>query len=843
MRTLIYAGFVLLAAGLCPAVTITVDDNGPADFNSIQAAVDYSWHGDTIVVSPGEYSEDVYFNGRSIVLTSSNPNDANVVQATSVKGNVYFNFNEGPLSVFTGFTVTCRQPSIVKEVAICTGTGNQEYPAIYDNLVVWQDTRNGNIDIYGKGLTSQVFAICTATGNQTVPAIDGDIVVWQDTRNGLTDIYGFDLLSGQEFVVYTGAGDQAAPSIYGNVVVWQDNRSGNWDIYGKDLTGGQEFGVCTATGTQSNPAVYGDIIVWQDSRNGNYDIYGKNLNSGEEFAVCTLAGEQSFPAIYEQTVVWQDYRNANYDIYGKYLTGGQDFAICTATGNQYFPVIYGKTVVWQDYRNSATSKYDIYSKNLTTTQESVICAAANNQSSPAIYGNTIVWNDLRTGNDVYGRFLVGSGGGIICNNSSPVIISNILFNWEFGILCVNGAMPSIESNVIKTNYYGIAGCAGDIENNDIVNNYTAGIYNCTGRVIDNKILFNDGVAIQNHAGDPNQHIIYQNEISGNGSGLLSCTGGIYGNVVSGNHGNGLSSCGGVMRDNTVVNNTGAGFHLCTGDIFNNVISGNNGGLSSCNAEIYTNTVFGNLSHGVTGGSQMLRENNISGNAGKGVSSFNGTVINNLVAGNLSDGINDSNSVVNNTVVENKGNGLLNCSGVVKANIIAFNAGYGIYGASQNSYNCLWQNTAGSFYNNYGKTGDFYANPLFAAAGSWTGDVWTAGDYSLRSQYGRWDEVLKQWVMDGQTSPCVDNGNPADWIGFEPNPNGGRINVGYDGGMAFASKGSSLGPDPNDPPVVLPVCVNKPSMDVTNDCRVDLADFAMFAGQWMACGYDKQEECW
>jgi hypothetical protein len=65
----------------------------------------------------------------------------------------------------------------------------------------------------------------------------------------------------------------------------------------------------------------------------------------------------------------------------------------------------------------------------------------------------------------------------------------------------------------------------------------------------------------------------------------------------------------------------------------------------------------------------------------------------------------STAVVNNTIAENKGNGVMSCTGVVKNNIIAFNTGKGIYGVAQNSYNCLWLNAGGSFYDNYAKIGD------------------------------------------------------------------------------------------------------------------------------------------
>ena len=34
-----------------------------------------------------------------------------------------------------------------------------------------------------------------------------------------------------------------------------------------------------------------------------------------------------------------------------------------------------------------------------------------------------------------------------------------------------------------------------------------------------------------------------------------------------------------------------------------------------------------------------------------------------------------------------------------------------------------------------------------------------------------------------------------------------------------------------------------SMDTNDDCKIDLLDFAEFAFQWLACGYDIQEACW
>ena len=51
------------------ATIITVDDNGPADFEFIQMAIDSSQTGDTVLVSQGIYQENLLLD-KSITLTS-----------------------------------------------------------------------------------------------------------------------------------------------------------------------------------------------------------------------------------------------------------------------------------------------------------------------------------------------------------------------------------------------------------------------------------------------------------------------------------------------------------------------------------------------------------------------------------------------------------------------------------------------------------------------------------------------------------------------------------------------------------------------------------------------------
>jgi hypothetical protein len=64
----------------------------------------------------------------------------------------------------------------------------------------------------------------------------------------------------------------------------------------------------------------------------------------------------------------------------------------------------------------------------------------------------------------------------------------------------------------------------------------------------------------------------------------------------------------------------------------------------------------------------------------------------------------------------------------------------------------------------------------------------AGDFNLKSWFGRWDPVAGEWALDAEHSPCIDAGDPASDVSLEPLPNGGRVNQGAQGGSATASLG-------------------------------------------------------
>jgi hypothetical protein len=247
-------------------------------------------------------------------------------------------------------------------IRVCATASQQMWPAVaFDGtnyLVVWQDLRSGNFDIYGARVSKSGvvlepngFAVSTAAARQAHPAVAFDgvhyLVVWDDQRTNISDdIYGSrvnpsgGVLDSKGVAISTAANRQEYPSVtYGGgnyLVAWQDDRSGFEDIYGTRVTpsagvlnsGG--IAICRAANNQAYPALGFDgtnyMAVWQDYRAGYYfDIYGARIGvSGSVLdtagiAISLAGDDQLAPALgYDGAnymVFWQDNRGETYDVY------------------------------------------------------------------------------------------------------------------------------------------------------------------------------------------------------------------------------------------------------------------------------------------------------------------------------------------------------------------------------------------------------------------------------------------------------------------------------------------------------------------------------------------------
>ena len=235
-------------------------------------------------------------------------------------------------------------------VPICTDAAYQILgPVVSDGsggmIVVWGDGRQSPRDIYAQRVdadgnvlwTMDGLGICTDAGNQGHPSAASDgfggaIIVWNDVRNGNYDIYaqrvnanGNVLWGTNDKVICDASGDQMEADIVGDgsggaIITWQDTRSGGSSpcIYAQyvDANGDKQWDtndvlICTNSTARKNPKAVSDgsggaIIAWIDYRNGAWDVYAQRVDSNgsihtgwasDGVAVATGSGDQTIGSI------------------------------------------------------------------------------------------------------------------------------------------------------------------------------------------------------------------------------------------------------------------------------------------------------------------------------------------------------------------------------------------------------------------------------------------------------------------------------------------------------------------------------------------------------------------
>jgi beta propeller repeat protein len=340
-------------------------------------------------------------------------------------------------SLATVFLVTASVGE--HEFQITAEPHDQCLPAIYGDIVVWQDNRNGNWDIYGYDLsTKEEFQIAAGPSDQVYPAICNRRVVWKDQNDEFIDLFVYDLSTKETVKIPVESAYRGAPAIYNDVVVWADYRGSGLNIYGYNLLTQQEFQVCTHPGGQRNPAIYGNIVVWEDWRGDYSTIYGYDLVTQEEVLIGVRGylysdDNQHDPAIYGSTVVWAEMYDETIYTYNTYDSQKTTIASTHTRNcrldndfwmNTRGPAIYKDVIVWVDCRNG---NRDIYGFNLLTHQEAQLTWDTNSQQSPALYGDVMVWEDTRNGNyDIYGCTLSSAAQTVPVSSRTPLLVRDFL---------------------------------------------------------------------------------------------------------------------------------------------------------------------------------------------------------------------------------------------------------------------------------------------------------------------------------------------------------------------------------------------------------------------------------
>jgi hypothetical protein len=248
----------------------------PSQYSTIQAAIDASINGDTVIISPGTYTgsgnKDLDYGGKAITVRSTDPNNPAVVSATIIDCQqsgvgFYFHSGENSNSILAGLTITHGDGNYA---SLCKTGGigcNSSSPTIYSCVITGNvsGAASGGIYITGAGSnptishciikdnhgfysgaiycdqnTNLTITNCIIAGNFSnyVDALGGGICCYKSGVNmshcTIVDnhLNGSDSIGGGVYV-WTGSGLNTSIK---NCIIWGNSAATGSQIYGNPTT-------------------------------------------------------------------------------------------------------------------------------------------------------------------------------------------------------------------------------------------------------------------------------------------------------------------------------------------------------------------------------------------------------------------------------------------------------------------------------------------------------------------------------------------------------------------------------------------------------------------------------
>jgi hypothetical protein len=782
------------------SVAVSGDGKTPATaFKTIQQGIDAASSGDTVTVAEGTYVENIKFNGKSVVLTSAVPSNPDIVAKTVIDGNkagpvVSFSGTELECCVISGFTI--RNGYSSNGGGICGGTWDDRTRATIEHNVITQNSAEscGAGLAFSRGvIQNNTISANTATWyGGGLYACDGTIEYNTVSGNSAGDEGGgFHRCGG--LIRYNAILGNAAND-NGGGLDWCDGTIQN-NVIARNSAGTTGGGLDECTGTFQNNTVIGNTSLSHGSFSNclvtvlNCIIWG---NTGDGLLVEWLRPEfcciEGWTADGEGNISYNphfvDPANGDYRL--------RSWSPCIDAGDPSAPYSEepdpnGGRIDMGAYGNTpeATSKSpDTDLDGLPDDWEMHFFGSLQETGEHDLDGDYLpnIWEYYRgldpTLTSAAQWYVDGSvkqsGNGTSWQRACKTIQEgiNAASGGDVVVVAAQTYLERIQfrgKNIVLTSTN--PGDAGIVAGTVIDGNQSGAVVTFAGTEDQTCVL--TGFTIRNGKAPDGGGIV-----GGNWDNHTHAT--IQNNVITGNsayHGGGLAYCGGTIENNTISGNSvsgeyplGGGLYGCHGTIQNSVISGNsNGGLRSCNGTIRNNLVSQNTGGGIADCGALIEKNWIRGNSGPGISNVSGTIRNNIISGNIATGT---------------GGGLVSCSGVIENNTVfgnsAYPAGGGVYRCKAAIRNCIiWGNSAPQ---------DAQVHDSGVMAYSCIQDWMGGGEGNIAFAPHFVDAVnedfhLRPWA------PCVDAGDPASPFGNEPEPNGGRIDMGAYGNTPEATSKS------------------------------------------------------
>jgi hypothetical protein len=528
-------------------------------------------------------------------------------------------------------------------------------------LVIWQDPRNGDLDIYGQWYTAAGIPIDVnfrinddaSTAPQMTPdlAVDGSgiyVVTWRDRRDGNEDIYaqryaadrspiGGNFRINDDISVARQHTPRVATSASGEFVIsWWDRRSIEPDAYAQyfDRNGnpvGANFKIDDSPGHQE----YGPVVAMHGAQDVSFAWYGQEadyldiyVNRWGPSATCTVNSTADSGTGTLRECLSQSGPGGYID-FDPVLFSPTAPETITVTSRLPYVITDGLAI------DASNAGVILDGSQLTGSEDGLVVDGADyvtirglqitgfpddgielfNGATQAIVGGSRAFGDgpLGRGNLVSGNGDIGiliSGTGTMNNTVMGNLVGTDL----------SGASPLSNTYGIKVGYGAASNTVGGqipSEANIASGNEQCGIL-LHANATDNRIMGNlvgtdisgtsavgngwNGVCIWNASTG--------NQIGGDQPGE--------GNLISGNYDNGIS-----ISDSDVTSNS----------VIGNFVGTDISGMAALPNGSNGIAIFEGASDNIVGGSTPAERNLISGNAGDGVAIFRAGTSGNQILGN------------------------------------------------------------------------------------------------------------------------------------------------------------------------------------------------------------------